>query len=406
MSSDNDKSKRPANTAFKQQRLKAWQPILTPKTVLPTFFIIGILFAPIGGVLFYVSESVSEISIDYTKCESAGEAFSSIPSDHFTYSFPSASRLQYMVPQYKKANVTIDDSNRLPGAKNDAVSSATRCTISMEIPVDMKPPVYLYYRLDGFYQNHRKYVKSFDAAQLKGTARTYSELYNGGCSDLAGPGGDSQQVYYPCGLIANSIFNDTISLSLVKSNDTPNAANPAETLTFNDRGIAWPSDKKKYGPSSYQDYTNVLPPPNWASRYANGVYTKETFPNLAEDEHFQVWMRTAGLPNFRKLYGRSDNTMLKRGNYTLEIDMHFPSIFFGGQKAIVLSTVSFLGGKNPFLGIAYICVAVVCVILGCVFTLRHLYRPRKLGDHTYLSWNQQGGPAGPESPRSPGASAQ
>ena len=33
-----------ADTAFKQQRLKAWQPILTPKTVLPTLFIIGILF--------------------------------------------------------------------------------------------------------------------------------------------------------------------------------------------------------------------------------------------------------------------------------------------------------------------------------------------------------------------------
>ena len=42
--------RRPGNTAFKQQRLKAWQPILTPKTVLPTFFVIGVLFAPIGGL--------------------------------------------------------------------------------------------------------------------------------------------------------------------------------------------------------------------------------------------------------------------------------------------------------------------------------------------------------------------
>jgi hypothetical protein len=25
------------------------------------------------------------------------------------------------------------------------------------------------------------------------------------------------------------------------------------------------------------------------------------------DEHFIVWMRTAGLPNFRKLWGRIDN---------------------------------------------------------------------------------------------------
>jgi hypothetical protein len=28
------------------------------------------------------------------------------------------------------------------------------------------------------------------------------------------------------------------------------------------------------------------------------------------DEHFIVWMRTAGLPNFRKLWGRIDNTLI------------------------------------------------------------------------------------------------
>jgi len=47
------------DTAFKQQRLKAWQPILTPKTVLPTFFIVGIIFAPLGGLLLYASNNVS-----------------------------------------------------------------------------------------------------------------------------------------------------------------------------------------------------------------------------------------------------------------------------------------------------------------------------------------------------------
>jgi hypothetical protein len=46
------------DTAFKQQRLKAWQPILTPKTVLPTLFIIGILFAPIGALLIVGSNKV------------------------------------------------------------------------------------------------------------------------------------------------------------------------------------------------------------------------------------------------------------------------------------------------------------------------------------------------------------
>ncbi len=46
-----------------------------------------------------------------------------------------------------------------------------------------------------------------------------------------------------------------------------------------------------------------------------------------------------------------------------------------------------MGGRNPFLGIAYIVVGGVCIILGGVFTATHLNKPRKLGDHTYLSWN-------------------
>jgi hypothetical protein len=34
------------------------RPILTPKTVLPLFFVIGIIFAPIGGLLLYASAQV------------------------------------------------------------------------------------------------------------------------------------------------------------------------------------------------------------------------------------------------------------------------------------------------------------------------------------------------------------
>jgi hypothetical protein len=47
------------DSAFKQQRLPAWQPILTAGTVLPTFFIIGVAFIPIGIGLLHFSNNVN-----------------------------------------------------------------------------------------------------------------------------------------------------------------------------------------------------------------------------------------------------------------------------------------------------------------------------------------------------------
>lgn len=50
-----------SDTNFKQQRLKAWQPILTARTALPLFFMIGVVFIPIGAVLLVASDNVSTI---------------------------------------------------------------------------------------------------------------------------------------------------------------------------------------------------------------------------------------------------------------------------------------------------------------------------------------------------------
>lgn len=58
------RNKKPENTAFKQQRLPAWQPILTAGTVLPAFFIIGLIFIPIGIGLYVTSNNIKEFEVN------------------------------------------------------------------------------------------------------------------------------------------------------------------------------------------------------------------------------------------------------------------------------------------------------------------------------------------------------
>jgi len=49
---------------------------------------------------------------------------------------------------------------------------------------------------------------------------------------------------------------------------------------------------------------------------------------------------------------------------------------YGGTKNLLLSTRTVMGGKNNFLGIAYIVVGGLCVVLGALFTVAHLVKPR------------------------------
>ena len=46
------------DTNFKQQRLKAWQPLLTPVYVIGTFFVVGIVFIILGAVIYSASSKV------------------------------------------------------------------------------------------------------------------------------------------------------------------------------------------------------------------------------------------------------------------------------------------------------------------------------------------------------------
>ncbi|KAK1796227.1 hypothetical protein P4O66_009298 [Electrophorus voltai] len=329
------RTKKPDNTAFKQQRLPAWQPIITAGTVLPAFFIIGLIFIPIGIGLYVTSNNIKEFEIDYTGIDISSPCFNCSQS----YSW----------------------------------NTTTSCTCSIPFSLDQpfESNVFMYYGLSNFYQNHRRYVKSRDDSQL-----------NGNFDSLKAPSKECEPYRInenmpiaPCGAIANSMFNDTLDLFYIDPNGTRTPIPLMKT------GIAWWTDKhvkfRNPGGSS-SNLTAVFYGTTKPLSWPKPVYELDTDPenNGFVNEDLIVWMRTAALPTFRKLYRiiQKKNSLtptLPRGNYTLDIVYNYPVRSFDGRKRMILSTISWMGGKNPFLGIAYISVGSVCFFLGVVLLFIH-----------------------------------
>ena len=87
-------------------------------------------------------------------------------------------------------------------------------------------------------------------------------------------------------------------------------------------------------------------------------------------------MRTAALPTFRKLYGKIEHDLEVNDVINVTLQNRYNTYLFSGKKTLVLSTTSWLGGKNDFLGIAYLTVGGLCFFLAMLFTLIYLMKPR------------------------------
>lgn len=314
---------------FTQQSLPACKPVLTPTWVITSFFLVGILFIPIGLTALHASQSVVEI-VDRYDNECIPEPFR---------------------------------SNKVAYIKD--TSSPKNCTRSLKVHKRMKAPIYIYYQLDNYYQNHRRYVKSRDDRQLR------NGLENSDSSSCKPIDTDNGLPIVPCGLIAWSLFNDTYTFM-----------RQSFELIVNRRDIAWRSDRDhKFGKHVY--------PFNFQNESLIGGGKLDPKIPLSDQEDLIVWMRTAALPSFRKLYGRIEEDLEAGEVIVVNVGNNYNTYSFGGKKKLVLSTSSWLGGKNDFLGNSYIATGCSCILISFVFLVLHVRNPRPRGDAPYIIWNRK-----------------
>ncbi|RZC47112.1 hypothetical protein C5167_040052 [Papaver somniferum] len=323
--------KKPKYSKFLQQELRSYKPIIGPKLIISAFVLSSLIFIPLGVAFLIASKSVVEIVDRYdTEC---------IPEDF--------------------------RNDTLGYIRNANISKL--CTRHITVPKDMKQPIFVYYQLENFHQSYQRYAKSRSTAQLKDPSK---ETEIRAC-ELEAKVGAKKQSIVPCGLIAWSLFNDTYSFSLGNN----------KTLVVNKKGISWKSDRdSRFGDKVF--------PRNFQDGAIQGGKRLDSSIPLSQQEDLIVWMRIAAFPTFRKLYGRIEEDFKAGDTIVVTLENNYNTYEFDGKKKLVLSTTSWIGGKNDFLGIAYLTVGGLCLFLALVFTIIYLVRPRQLGDPSHLSWNR------------------
>lgn len=167
-----------SDSKFKQQKLPACRPFLTPLSASIIYFFFCIVSLAFGLIYFMNSDDIFELKIEYSdQCEN------------------------------------------------------TTCNISFTVNENRTGPFFIYYQLTNFYQNSFLYGESKNWDQLRGKSYS-SESSLDSCAPMISSGNNfTTDVYVPCGAVPMSVFNDTFTFS----SNFPEVFDDDITLpTFND----------------------------------------------------------------------------------------------------------------------------------------------------------------------------
>ena len=283
-----------------RQELKSYTPEWNAKCSIFTNIIIMIASFSIGITLIYFSKQFSGIEIKYSSCLNNHEKDKKI------------------------------------------------CLINFEIVKAIQSPVYVYYKLENFYLNHRLLVESKSWKELRGEETDTK----GSCKNsyLMSEMFDKNSPYYsnewnhnfsekdissPCGLWARSFFNDTFLLTFINGT----------RIKINEYNIS-----NEYLRNKFYKRRNDYKIKQWID---------------VENEHFINWMNIETFHNFKKIWGKIDID-LKPGNYNLYIKNNYDIKKYDAEKYFCLSNTNRFGINNSF---GYFFIAIGVYLLVVIFLL-------------------------------------
>ncbi|GAB4818473.1 hypothetical protein N2152v2_005519 [Parachlorella kessleri] len=328
---------------FAYQKFKGWRPILNVASAQIFFIAAGLFCIGLGIPILTASLTVHEYTVRY---EDQGP-FAALDSD----------AQQELLWRNADAGVPID--------------------VAVQIDSNLDPPIYVFYRLGSFFQNYRRYVRSIDSnAMHDGSSGAGSSAcdpfrYVG---DEANPALTYDGAIFPCGQIANSNFNDSFTMTL-----TPEGGSEVP-LELDESNLAWPSDQEHlYGDVTAFNY-------NTDPNLRGGNTT--TLP-LDQSQHWMVWMKPGGGPAVYKMYAQINTQIPAGSTVRIRVANRYNTYDFGGSKSIILTTNSWVGGRNNFLGALWITIGGLSLLVALAFFLAYnagLVQKRQYGDLSELSW--------------------
>lgn len=229
-------------------------------------------------------------------------------------------------------------------------NSSLSCNITFHINQDLKGNVAILYKLAGYYQNHRRIFNSKNYEQLSGKyIKSYSDLSS--CSPAISKDDSSKpnDLYIPCGLMALSFFTDHYKWM------------NSSVANFSDESISQISDRKLFKSVN--------------SQYKNGIrilINNTDFPGETTNEHFIVWMRAAAMPDFLKIFAKCSNCVIPKGNYQIEVQMHYPESMFHGNRYVYLVSSGKFGNCPKFLWMSYIISGGTSIFITLILTIQSL----------------------------------